>query len=529
MEVLHLVKLLSDLSPNLACKYVRSDEMCVFVRIDTDKVRLYTKTPDNNEFEFAPTFIQALAEGIEENKPFNTSQILNNKGSNRAVIDSIIAHTSEFYWTQEGRSKFLVWVPSKPHNPGELVEWADINALKTLPKVMKSTKTQIMLEAHQIIYYGAPGTGKSHEVKEKTGELLENGKEVDLPNVFRTTFHPDTDYAAFVGCYKPCMVSKEPIFDSIALKSKLLEIKNEGGGYACHKFGYKYWESLDRLSANEIKDILHVGGFSDNMAVEVQKGIALAEKFHNETSQIAYTFVPQVFTDAYVYAYSNPTEQTYLVIEEINRGNCAQIFGDLFQLLDRKDGKSEYKIKADKDLALYLKDTLGADSEGIKDGKLCLPENLHILATMNTSDQSLFPMDSAFKRRWDWKYIPIEDAGKGYTIKVNGHEYDWWTFLEAINKEVFELTNSEDKQMGYFFVRRPDGVIDAETLVNKVYFYLWNDVFKDYDLEGQKAFKNEGNKAIAFKEFFAGSKINEALAEQVLLNLDLTYTDHPEL
>ena len=529
MEVLHLVKLLSDLSPNLACKYVRSDEMCVFVRIDTDKVRLYTKTPDNNEFEFAPTFIQALAEGIEENKPFNTSQILNNKGSNRAVIDSIIAHTSEFYWTQEGRSKFLVWVPSKPHNPGELVEWADINALKTLPKVMKSTKTQIMLEAHQIIYYGAPGTGKSHEVKEKTGELLENGKEVDLPNVFRTTFHPDTDYAAFVGCYKPCMVSKEPIFDSIALKSKLLEIKNEGGGYACHKFGYKYWESLDRLSANEIKDILHVGGFSDNMAVEVQKGIALAEKFHNETSQIAYTFVPQVFTDAYVYAYSNPTEQTYLVIEEINRGNCAQIFGDLFQLLDRKDGKSEYKIKADKDLALYLKDTLGADSEGIKDGKLCLPENLHILATMNTSDQSLFPMDSAFKRRWDWKYIPIEDAGKGYTIKVNGHEYDWWTFLEAINKEVFELTNSEDKQMGYFFVRRPDGVIDAETLVSKVYFYLWNDVFKDYDLEGQKAFKKDDNKAIAFKEFFAGSKINEALAEQVLLNLGLTYTDHSEL
>ena len=529
MEVLHLVKLLSDLSPNLACKYVRSDEMCVFVRIDTDKVRLYTKTPDNNEFEFAPTFIQALAEGIEENKPFNTSQILNNKGSNRAVIDSIIAHTSEFYWTQEGRSKFLVWVPSKPHNPGELVEWADINALKTLPKVMKSTKTQIMLEAHQIIYYGAPGTGKSHEVKEKTGELLENGKEVDLPNVFRTTFHPDTDYAAFVGCYKPCMVSKEPIFDSIALKSKLLEIKNEGGGYACHKFGYKYWESLDRLSANEIKDILHVGGFSDNMAVEVQKGIALAEKFHNETSQIAYTFVPQVFTDAYVYAYSNPTEQTYLVIEEINRGNCAQIFGDLFQLLDRKDGKSEYKIKADKDLALYLKDTLGADSEGIKDGKLCLPANLHILATMNTSDQSLFPMDSAFKRRWEWEYVPIEDAGKGYTIKVNGHEYDWWTFLEAINKEVFELTNSEDKQMGYFFVRRPDGVIDAETLVSKVYFYLWNDVFKDYDLEGQKAFKKDDNKAIAFKEFFAGSKINEALAEQVLLNLDLTYTDHPEL
>lgn len=340
----------------------------------------------------------------------------------------------------------------------------------------------------QVIYYGAPGTGKSHEVKEKTGELLENGKEVDLPNVFRTTFHPDTDYAAFVGCYKPCMVSKEPIFDSIALKSKLLEIKNEGGGYACHKFGYKYWESLDRLSANEIKDILHVGGFSDNMAVEVQKGIALAEKFHNETTQIAYTFVPQVFTDAYVYAYSNPTEQTYLVIEEINRGNCAQIFGDLFQLLDRKDGKSEYKIKADKDLAKYLADTLGADSEGIKDGKLCLPTNLHILATMNTSDQSLFPMDSAFKRRWEWEYVPINygtDVQSGeFEITIGEKKYPWVTFIEKVNEKIFALTQSEDKQMGNFFIKHS---IDDKGFKSKVMFYLWYEVLRD-ETENNKYF-----------------------------------------
>ena len=345
-----------------------------------------------------------------------------------------------------------------------------------------------MPEAHQIIFYGAPGTGKSHEVKKQTGEFSEDGKEVDLPNVFRNTFHPDTDYASFVGCYKPCMVSKEPIFDSIALKSKLLEIKNEGGGYACHKFGYKYWESLDRLSANEIKDILHVGGFSDNMAVEVQKGIALAEKFHNETSQIAYTFVPQVFTDAYVYAYSNPTEQTYLVIEEINRGNCAQIFGDLFQLLDRKDGKSEYKIKADKDLALYLKDKLGADSEGIKDGKLCLPANLHILATMNTSDQSLFPMDSAFKRRWEWEYVPINygtDVQSGeFEITIGDKSYSWVTFIEKVNEKIFALTQSEDKQMGNFFIKHS---IDDKGFKSKVMFYLWYEVLRD-ETENNKYF-----------------------------------------
>ena len=181
MEVQHLAKLLSELTPNSACKYVRSDEVCVFVKIDSSKIRLYTKTPDGNEFEFAPTFIQALAEGIEENKPFNTSQILNNKGSNRAVIDSIIAHTSEFYWLQEGRSRFLVWIPSRPHNPGELIEWTDIHTLRTLPKTTMQKKSVVSTYTTDITSYlpyltalrtkpfmllaGISGTGKSRIVR----------------------------------------------------------------------------------------------------------------------------------------------------------------------------------------------------------------------------------------------------------------------------------------------------------------------------------------------------------------------------
>jgi 5-methylcytosine-specific restriction endonuclease McrBC GTP-binding regulatory subunit McrB len=162
------------------------------------------------------------------------------------------------------------------------------------------------------------------------------------------------------------------------------------------------------------------------------------------------------------------------------------------------------------------------NKDGIKDGKLCLPKNLHIWATMNTSDQSLFPIDSAFKRRWEWVYMPIDDAGKNWKIEVNGHEYDWYRFLTAINKEVFDLTHSEDKQLGYFFAKAKDGKIDAATLVNKVYFYLWTDVFKDYDFESQKAFKkSDGNAPIAFKEFFSKGKVDEIMAEQVLINLGL--------
>jgi len=415
-------------------------------------------------------------------------------------------------------------------------EWLELFPHLTLDNIQKIKNT--LIPAHmntsnkssQIIYYGAPGTGKSYCIKELT-----KGAEADK-RVFRTTFHPDSDYSTFVGCYKPSMESKERLYDKNELISKLSVIKNTGVTYPCHKFAAKYWESLKQLTRDAKKDILSACEFPETMVVEIDKGIVIGEELSHsvDQKQIVYQFVPQAFTNAYVKAYQT-TEPVYLVIEEINRGNCAQIFGDLFQLLDRDDaGYSKYPIIADTDLGNHIRERLqsvhieGIDEVILEGQELVLPSNLYILASMNTSDQSLFPIDSAFKRRWDWKYIPIEDADKGYTIKVNGHEYDWWTFLEAINKEVFELTNSEDKQMGYFFVKRPDGVIDAETLVNKVYFYLWNDVFKDYDLEGQKAFKNEENKAIAFKDFFIGG-LNEKLAEQVILNLGLTYTDHPEL
>lgn len=327
----------------------------------------------------------------------------------------------------------------------------------------------------QQIFYGAPGTGKSHCIKDNDAV-----KEADKKNlVFRTTFHPDSDYSTFVGAYKPTSI-EVPVMTIIGK------------------------EQMPVVNAQPEKKII-------------------------------YSFVPQAFLQSYVAAWNNPDDKVFLVIEEINRGNCAQIFGDLFQLLDRdENGWSEYPIMADKDLAKYLNGNdesnqpVLTNKDGIKDGKLCLPKNLHIWATMNTSDQSLFPIDSAFKRRWDWVYMPIEDAGKNWTIEVNGHDYDWYRFLTAINKEVFDLTHSEDKQLGYFFAKAKDGKIDAATLVNKVYFYLWTDVFKDYDFESQKAFKKaDGNEAIAFKEFFLRGNVNEPMAEQVLINLGLNKPNEP--
>lgn len=109
---------------------------------------------------------------------------------------------------------------------------------------------------------------------------------------------------------------------------------------------------------------------------------------------------------------------------------------------------------------------------------------------MNTSDQSLFPIDSAFKRRWEWKYLPIKDAQKNHVIRVDGYRaYDWWEFLMAINTRIEKLTELEDKQLGYWFAKPNNGLeISVERFVSKVVFYLWNDVFKDYGNDGNSPF-----------------------------------------
>lgn len=301
----------------------------------------------------------------------------------------------------------------------------------------------------QQIFYGAPGTGKSHNIKDNVDVKAADEKNL----VFRTTFHPDSDYSAFVGAYKPTTTKRA--------------VRNVAG------------------------DIVR----------DTNK-----EEVYEEC--ITYSFIPQAFLQAYVAAWNNPDDKVFLVIEEINRGNCAQIFGDLFQLLDRDDeGASEYPIMADKDIAKYLN---GNDDEerfvltnkdGIKDDKLRLPKNLYIWATMNTSDQSLFPIDSAFKRRWDWVYMPIADAKKNYVIEIDNDQYDWWSFLEAINAIIESTTHSEDKKLGYFFAKAKDGRITVETFVSKVIFYLWNDVFKDNETN-HKAFKDNDGELLPFRKFF---------------------------
>ncbi|MDO4800898.1 MAG: AAA family ATPase [Prevotellaceae bacterium] len=350
----------------------------------------------------------------------------------------------------------------------------------------------------QQIYYGAPGTGKSHAINKLTeGE-----------NVIRTTFHPDSDYSTFVGAYKPTM-GLLPICDELGQPMKI-------GSTVLHK------------------------------------------------EQIIYEFVDQAFLQAYVQAWkfyaenADEAKKQYLVIEEINRGNCAQIFGDLFQLLDRNDyGFSVYPINADKDMKKQLAKAFkglnveGADkinalykgkdvvSQVLSGDILLLPDNLYIWATMNTSDQSLFPIDSAFKRRWEWQYMPID---KGYD--ENGNEikwaiegatkkYSWWSFLEKINAQIGEATQSEDKKLGFFFCKAINGVISAEKFVGKVIFYLWNDVFKNNGFEGP-IFKDVDGTELSFSKFYKSDMKGNAIVQkdkvEVFLNnlgVEIARTNNP--
>lgn len=367
----------------------------------------------------------------------------------------------------------------------------------------------------QQIYYGAPGTGKSKTIKDLTfGE-----------SVIRTTFHPDSDYASFVGTYKPITeeVDLRDCYGKKVIDDDTKEVVKE------ERIAYKFipqafleayvkaWKKLGRKK-------------SDN-----------SDKSYNRIHP-ALLDTPEIFTK------NKASKKQYLIIEEINRGNCAQIFGDLFQLLDRNEyGFSDYPIVADKDIQKYLeKEFAGWEITNkdeinqlygeanmvnliMKGERLVLPSNLYIWATMNTSDQSLFPIDSAFKRRWDWKYVPIREgrdketnAKLNWYINTGNKQYDWWSFISKVNELIGSLTNSEDKKLGYFFCKAKDGEIDADLFVSKVIFYLWNDVFKDYGFD-DKDFQDEEGKILSFDRFYEDkngkTNVDIAIVEQFLENL----------
>ena len=463
--------------------------------------------------------------------------------------------------TQDSESEDPVLLLHNQPNLADLLLQERVNLLSE-SKVPSTQPSEH--KSKQVIYYGCPGSGKSHEVRNKTNTFNDEGfaglssierqqayqKYLDDKHGHKKTYKGGgtniyaLTHPKLMGYISSCTeyeinslfeISNEGDFNAIMEALKGCEAYQNDSitkGSGCH------WETGLKSYGEFLKD--------QNHNTERRKDAVFRTTFHPDTDYAAfvgcykpgmndgvieYSFTPQVFTNAYIAAWENTKKSVYLVIEEINRGNCAQIFGDLFQLLDRDKvtGKSEYPIKADKDLVAYIEKALGAGHDGIKNGELCLPSNLIIYATMNTSDQSLFPMDSAFKRRWDWEYVPVNyskdiDSGK-FIINIAGAEYLWVDFLEKVNDKIYDATNSEDKQMGNFFIKKS---VDAKEFINKVMFYLWNEVCKEEYGTQRNFFRKgkDGKTEFKFTELFGADQTT--ILNEFMTSLGVEPTNKPK-
>ncbi|MUK62235.1 AAA domain-containing protein [Aliivibrio fischeri] len=299
------------------------------------------------------------------------------------------------------------------------------------------------------IFYGAPGTGKSHHI---------HNVECEGADTIVTVFHPDTQYGDFVGALKPNMATDE-----------------------------------------------------------------------NGKSNVAYQFRQGPFTKALIEAKSHPSKHICLIIEEINRAPAAAVFGELFQLLDRdKNGQSTYKIDAsDPDMLMHINEQLS--SVGAPELlQLEIPANLSILATMNSSDQAVMPMDAAFKRRWSFQYIDIDFSNPdvpnhNFQIATSDGEYNifWAELAKIINDALIDCNVAEDRLIGPFFLTKREmknSLTAKETLNGKLFVYLWDDVLRHIGPKKifSAKYKTFGKLSSAFRKNTAvfNSQIEEKIAEK---------------
>ena len=308
----------------------------------------------------------------------------------------------------------------------------------TTPDGASGAKDPNICDMYNLIVFGAPGTGKSRyldDLRHPKEKLDGDGDDVDsdekgsrFEEYERVTFYPTYSYAQFVGSYKPVM-----------------------------------------------KDV-NEKGFAPEEGEQTRKAIA-------------YEFVPGPFLRILKKAIRNPDNKYLLIIEEINRANAAAVFGDVFQLLDRKSvgdaagkkGDSEYSITASTDIYEYLtsKDSSGDGISKDKAKELRIPANMYIWATMNSADQGVFPLDTAFKRRWEFKYMPLDGNNKcNKKARVEAGDYliKWEDLRKAINELLKRCRVNEDKLLSYWFVSSDDSdIICAERFEMKVLMYLWED------------------------------------------------------
>jgi len=375
------------------------------------------------------------------------------------------------------------------------------------------TGLDISYERNRIVF-GAPGTGKSHLLKDDVKKVTDSyGGTV----VERVTFHPEYSYSQFVGTYKPTMIEAEPTLHLDADKKEVLAVLRDNSLSAQEKYDLLYdrfkEEGITRLplllglycddsfrtKKQDGTDAVGDNSVERNHGRAIRPYVILAEKSKGK-SEIAYEYVPGPFMRMYVSALKSARcfvpQPHILIIEEINRAKVAAVFGDVFQLLDRdENGVSEYDIQASEDIKKYLAKELGGSPEDYS--RIRIPDNMFIWSTMNSADQGVFPMDTAFKRRWNFEYLGIDKneekiTGKGkLVIEATGEMIEWNRLRKAINAKMSssEFKINEDKLMGPFFLSKKaiasdeNGmIIDSKAFVDafksKVIMYLYEDAVK---------------------------------------------------
>lgn len=395
----------------------------------------------NSAFKDESSFAEALKDALGQSY---TADLINALWKDGAPSPDDIGLDDDVFSNVKPR---IDWVTIGEHFPvgepnGTHSEPDRVNLVRNSPELLE----KVAGLSHNLIYFGAPGTGKSYQLNKLAGDSFAK------KNIRRVTFYPDYTYSQFVGCFKPY---------------------SEPG-----------------------------------------------------SKEISYEFVEGPFLKTYLEAIAHPYDNFVLLIEEINRANPAAVFGDVFQLLDRdKDGNSVYSVAAPKEMAgcigKYLK-TFKEDAD-VRDAieryydpdmdfdvfreiaceELSLPSNMYIWATMNSADQGVFPMDTAFKRRWNFKYIdidaeadkPLEDGRRISEIKVPISVNDpdsrivWDKLRRKINALMKGLGINEDKFLGPFFIS-PNDLNDrfGDVFKCKVLLYLCEDVGK---LKRGRLFRDE--------------------------------------
>lgn len=292
---------------------------------------------------------------------------------------------------------------------------------------------------------------------------------------------------------------------------------------------------FDTKEVSTVERVTFYDGYTYGQFVGMYKPVTL------DNGDISYEYVPGPFMKQLVLAYKNSKDKFCLLIEEINRAKADKVFGNIFQLLDRNSqGESEYPISVSKEQYKYLKENLGEEEdilERIENEGLYLPDNLHIWATMNSADDGVQPLDTAFKRRWKFNYISLnanenifEDKGIFLIGKYKENEITWNNFRHAINKELKNRI-TEDRLIAPFFVSINDfekniedekKVLNQDIFIEKVLMYIFDDLLRHYPKLREKIFNNNIKtfsdiyEKVTSNEKFLGLIFNEEFLNQIL-------------